>query len=197
MPPDIHHGEGGKIMSGSPGEEPEDGSMRAVNFVERVAAILLGLVTVLIFVSVVGRYLFARPIPDAFDLSRLTLAVAVMWGFASIGFRGSHIKVDLLAQAMPHHVRKWFDAVAWFVLLVFTVGLFWKIGGRLLSQWPRGELTMDLRLPHWPFLVAILLGLAMALWTTSARIWRVIYHDDGLEPHETTPDDEMDGSRHD
>lgn len=184
-------------MSGSPGEWREGGSMRAVDFVERVAAILLGLVTVLIFVSAIGRYLFARPVPDAFDLSRLALAVAVMWGFASVGFRGSHIKVDLLAQMMPPNVRKWFDAAAWFVLLVFTAGMFWKIGGRLLSQWPRGELTMDLRLPHWPFLVAILLGLAMALLTTTIRLWRVLYHGEGLEPHETVPGEEMDEQRHD
>lgn len=184
-------------MSGIPEEKPDAGTLRAVNLIEQIAAILLGVVTFLIFVSVIGRYLFARPIPDAFDLSRLTLAVAVMWGFASIGFRGSHIKVDLLAQVLPLHIRKWLDAFAWSVLLVFTAALFWKIGGRLLSQWPRGELTMDIRLPHWPFLVAILIGLAMALWTTSVRIWRVLYYEEGLEPHETTPDQEMDGTRHD
>lgn len=170
-------------------------TLRTVNLVEQVAAILLGLVTVLIFISVLGRYIFARPIPDSFDLSRLMLAVAVIWGFASIGFRGSHIKVDLLAQALPPHVRKWFDAIAWTILLIFTAGVLWKISGRVLSQWPRGETTMDLRLPHWPFLIAIILGLAMALITTAARIWRLVFLDEGLEPHENTPDDELDGPK--
>lgn len=158
---------------------------RAVGLVEKIAAVMLGLVTLLIFVSAIGRYLFARPVPDAFDLSRLTLAVAVMWGFASVAYRGSHIKVDLLAHGLPPRVRKWLDIAAWLALLVFTGAMTWKIGGRLISQWPRGELTMDLRLPHWPFLAAILVGLIMALAMTVGRLWRILRHGEGLEAHES------------
>jgi len=186
-------------MSAQRDDKPIEGTggftLRTINLVEQVAAILLGLVTVLIFFSVLGRYIFARPIPDSFDLSRLLLAVAVIWGFASIGFRGGHIKVDLLTQAMPPHVRKWFDAIAWTVLFIFTAGLLWKISGRVVSQWPRGETTMDLRLPHWPFLAAIVIGLAMALVTTAARLWRVMVLNEGLESHEITPDKETDGPK--
>ena len=157
-----------------------------VHLVERIAAVMLGLVTILIFLSAIGRYVFALPVPDAFDLSRLTLAVAIMWGFASLGFRGNHIKVDLLALALPDRIRRWTDFAAWTVLAGFTLVLIWKIGGRVLSQIPGGESTMDLRLPHWPFLTAMLFGLALALVTTLIRLWRVGRHGEGLEPHETT-----------
>ena len=169
---------------------------RIIRFVERVAAVMLGLVTILIFVSAIGRYLFALPVPDSFDLSRLTLAVAVMWGFASLGFRGSHIKVDILAQAVGPTIRRWMDVAAWLVLLLFTVVLFWKIGERIISQLPGGELTMDLRLPHWPFLLAIVIGLMMAIVTTLIRLWRVARYGEGLEPHETLKDDEAHGAGH-
>ena len=159
---------------------------RIVHLVERVAGAMLGLVTLLVFVSACGRYLFAVPVPDAFDLSRLTLAVAVIWGFASLGFRGSHIKVDVLAALLPAGPRRWMDAAAWSVLFLFTALLAWKIGGRVLSQIGGGEATMDLRLPHWPFLALIVLGLAMALVTTAIRIWRVVRLGEGLESHEST-----------
>lgn len=158
---------------------------RIVHVVERIAAIMLGLVTILIFLSAIGRYLFALPVPDAFDLSRLTLAVAIMWGFASLGYHGNHIKVDLLALALPARLRRWTDFLAWAVLAGFTAALIWKIGGRVLSQVPGGELTMDLRLPHWPFLTAIIFGLVLALVTTLIRLWRVGRHGEGLEPHDT------------
>ncbi len=160
------------------------GIERIVAGVERVAAIMLGLVTVLIFLSVVGRYLFSWPVPDSFDVSRLTLAVAIMWGFASLGFRGSHIKVDILAMALPGWLRRWTDIVAWSVLLVFTLGMSWKIAERILSQWPGGEVTMDLRLPHWPFLIAILFGVFLALLTTCLRLWRIARLGEGLDSHE-------------
>ncbi|MDF0603773.1 TRAP transporter small permease [Psychromarinibacter sp. C21-152] len=157
---------------------------RVIRWIERIAAGILGLVTLIIFVSAVGRYLFATPLPDSFDVSRLTLAVAVVWGFASLGYRGSHIKVDLLSQVAPRAMRRWMGLVAWVFLLGFTAALVWKIGERVLSQFPGGEVTMDLRLPHWPFLLAILLGLVAALFTTSIRIWRVWRLGEELESHD-------------
>ncbi|WP_353476238.1 TRAP transporter small permease (plasmid) [Salipiger sp. H15] len=163
---------------------------QVILWVERTAAVMLGLVTLLIFVSAVGRYLFAAPLPDSFDISRLTLAIAVIWGFASLGYRGSHIKVDLLAQAVGPALRRWMDLAAWAILLGFTGVLVWKMGARVLSQLGGGEVTMDLRIPHWPFLAAILLGLIAALFTTTLRLWRIWRHGEGLEGHETPPEED-------
>jgi TRAP-type C4-dicarboxylate transport system permease small subunit len=160
-------------------------------WIERIAAIMLGLVTVIIFISAIGRYLFNSPLPDAFDISRLTLAVAIVWGLASVAYRGSHIKVDLLAQIVRPKVRRWLDVVAWLVLLIFTAGLVWKIGERVMSQYPGGEATMDLRLPHWPFLGAIVLGLVAALIMTSIRIWRIWRHGEDLESYEKIDEEHL------
>jgi len=165
-----------------------------ITVVERIAAIMLGLVTLVIFVSAIGRYVFSRPIPDSFDLSRLTLAVAIIWGFASVGFRGNHIKVDLLAEALPARFQRWMNAFAWAVLFVFTLALFWKISGRVMSQFSGGELTMDLRIPHWPFLSAIAIGLFMALVTTLIRLWRVARHGEGLESSEPQHLEDLEGN---
>ncbi|MDQ0314701.1 TRAP transporter small permease [Amorphus orientalis] len=171
-------------------------SERIVVFVERVAAIMLGLVTLLVAASAFGRYAFTAPVPDAFDISRLALAVAVAWGFASLGFRGSHIKVDLLAQALSPSVVRILDLIAWTVLLVFTIGLVWKLGGRVVSQFPGGEKTMDLRLPHWPFLSLLVAGFVMAIAMTLIRMWRMLVRGESLEPHETLTDDENHGAAH-
>ncbi len=162
---------------------------RVALWIERIAAVMLGLVTLIIFVSAIGRYLFTAPLPDAFDLSRLTLAVAIIWGFASVAYRGSHIKVDLLAHMLRPGLRRWLDVAAWTVLLVFTAGLVWKIGGRVLSQLTGGEVTMDLRIPHWPFLGAIVLGLVAALIMTSIRIWRIWRYHEDLEDYEPIPEE--------
>lgn len=163
---------------------------RIVYIVERIAAVMLGVVTLLTFASAVGRYLFAFPIPDAFDLSRLGLAVAIIWGFASLGFRGNHIKVDLLAQAVSPGLRRVLDLTAWTFLLIFTLALIWKIGGRVVSQFPGGEATMDLRIPHWPFLLLLVAGLVMAAVMTLIRLWRVLKHGQGLEEHEALPEED-------
>jgi Tripartite ATP-independent periplasmic transporters, DctQ component len=80
--------------------------------IEKIAGLFLAAITVLVFVSAIGRYAFAAPIPDAFDVARLMLGVAMLWGFASVGYRGAHIKVDLVAEVLPARVCFWLDVVA-------------------------------------------------------------------------------------
>ncbi|MGR3745038.1 MAG: TRAP transporter small permease [Pseudooceanicola nanhaiensis] len=147
---------------------------RILLIIERIAGVLLGLVTVLIVISAVGRYIFAWPVPDAFDLSRLVLGVAIAWGIASLGFHGTHIKVDLLAQSVGAGPRRIINAVAWAVLLVFTALLTWKIFERLESAFYAGDATMELRLAHWPFILAIWLGIVAALFTTLVRLSLIV-----------------------
>ncbi len=93
---------------------------------------MLGLITVLVVVSAAGRYLFAWPIPDAFDLSRLLLGAAIMWGFATVGYRGTHIKVDFVAEMLGPRTRRVIDPFAWTVLLFFTCLLTWKLFQRFI-----------------------------------------------------------------
>nr|WP_255553729.1 TRAP transporter small permease [Maritimibacter sp. DP1N21-5] len=128
----------------------------------------------MIVVSAIGRYGFARPLPDAFDLSRLVLGVAIAWGLASVAYHGTHIKVDLLAQAVGPRARRWLNAFAWAVLFVFTVTLTWKIWGRVMSAIGGGDATMDLRLPHWPFFLAIWVGLLAAVFATGVRLFLIL-----------------------
>lgn len=166
---------------------------RGILVIERVAGVMLGVATLLIVLSAVGRYGFARPLPDAFDLSRLILGIAIAWGFASLGYHGSHIKVDLLAHGLPLVLRRVMNAFAWAVLLGFTVLLCWKIGERVQSAVAGGDVTMDLRLPHWVFFLAIWLGMLAALFTTGLRLWliaargRGLGEYDGIETHLDTP----------
>lgn len=146
---------------------------RTIRIIERIAGATLGLVTILIVISAIGRYGFARPVPDAFDLSRLVLGIAIAWGLASVAYHGTHIKVDLLAHAIGPRPRRWINLFAWLVLLIFTGLLTWKIWHRVMSSMRGGDATMDLRLDHWPFFLAIWLGLVAALFATAARLWLV------------------------
>ncbi len=74
---------------------------RLSTLIEQIAGLFLAAITVLVFASAIGRYAFATPLPDAFDISRLLLGVAMLWGFASVGYRGAHIKVELIAEVLP------------------------------------------------------------------------------------------------
>lgn len=171
-------------------------TQQIILLVERISAIMFGVATLIVFVSAIGRYMFATPIPDAFDISRLMLAVAIIWGFASLGYRCSHIKVDILAHWLRPSQRRITDFIAWSLLLIFTTLMCWKIAEKAYSNFPNGEVTMDLRIPHWPFLAVIVLGLLMAIITTIIRLLRIYRFNEGLDHEETTSTAAQNGDQH-
>ncbi|MGP9788826.1 TRAP transporter small permease [Roseinatronobacter sp. NSM] len=145
--------------------------MRAV---ELVAAVLLGAVTLLVVASTLGRYVFALPVPDSFDFSRLLLGACLAWGFAVIGLRGGHVQVDIVAQTVSPRIRQAIDALAWAFLLCFAILVAWKMLGRVDSARLSGETTFDLRIPIWPFLGLIWAGIAASVVTISIKLVRII-----------------------
>lgn len=152
--------------------------------IEKIAAVLLAAITILIVASAIGRYLLASPIPDAFDLSRLFLGAAIMWGFASLGYRGSHIKVELFAEMMPARIRRFVDLFAWIILIAFTALLCWKMLDRVMSAYASGEATFDLRISAWPIMALIWAGVAASILTVLARIVLILTGRGNLDAYE-------------
>lgn len=141
---------------------------RFCDMVDLVAGILLGLCTLLIVASTIGRYVFAWPIPDSFDISRYLIGACIMWGFASLGYRGGHIAVDLLYEPLGPRGRRVLNFIAWALLLTFTAVLAYMMFFRLQSAYRSNEATFDLRIPVWPLVGVIWLGCVSAVVTTAA-----------------------------
>jgi C4-dicarboxylate transporter DctQ subunit len=152
---------------------------RLATLIERIAGLFLAVITVLVSASALGRYAFTAPIPDAFDVARLMLGVAMLWGFASVGYRGAHIKVDIVTELLPARARLWLDVTAALILLLFTLLLAWMLLGRVESAYASNESTFDLRLPVWPWLAAIWLGVVASVFTIATRVLLTLL---GMEP---------------
>lgn len=146
---------------------------RFSRIVEVVAGLLLGACTILVVASAIGRYLFNWPIPDAFDFSRLLVGACIMWGFAVVGYHGSHIKVDLFVELMSPRMRRAVSVFAWAMLLLFVILLTWKMFERVLSAYRSNESTFDLRIAVWPVMALIWVGTATSVVTVSARLWLI------------------------
>lgn len=154
---------------------------RLCRLVEVVAAMLLGAVMLLVVASAAGRYLFAWPVPDAFDLSRLLVGACIMWGMAAIGYRGGHIAVDLVYEMAGTRARRLIDVFAWLVLLAFTTMLAVMIYHRVVNAYFSNESTYDLRLKVWPLLLLIWIGCAVGVVTVALSIFRRPGRDGGAE----------------
>ena len=145
---------------------------RFCELVETVAGILLGAVMMLIVASTAGRYLFAWTIPDSFDMSRLLIGACIMWGLASIGYRGGHIAVDLVHEMVSVRMKRLIDFLGWAGLLGFTIMLTWMLWYRVTGAYASNESTFDLRLPVWPLMALIWVGCAVSVITVTLSIFR-------------------------
>jgi TRAP-type C4-dicarboxylate transport system permease small subunit len=143
----------------------------AMAWIERIAGFLLGVITLVVFTGAVMRYLFTMPIPDGFDISRLLLGCAVLWGLASATFRDSHIRMDLAWQFLPAGGRRALDLAANLVTLVAIAIFAWMLLSKVQDVYAANESTFDLRLPIWPFYALAWLGVAAALLSAAARFY--------------------------
>ncbi|HEX7043625.1 MAG TPA: TRAP transporter small permease [Burkholderiales bacterium] len=142
-----------------------------MTWIERVAALLLGAITLVVFVGAIMRYLFTLPIPDGFDISRLLLGCAVLWGLASASFHDAHIRVDLVWQALPDRARRVMDLAANLVTLLAIAAFAWMLLAKVQDVYEAHESTFDLRLPVWPFYALAWLGVAAAFAACAARFY--------------------------
>ena len=154
---------------------------RAINTIEWLAAIFVGVVALNIFVAVVLRKFFDTSIPDAYDFGRMLLGILIFWGIAATSYRGGHITVDLVWTAAGPRMKRVIDVLATLVLLfvvaVQTAMLFDKVRGTYADN----VQTYDLNIPTWPFYAVAWTGDVCAVLLIAIRTYRLIFHPEQLE----------------
>jgi TRAP-type C4-dicarboxylate transport system permease small subunit len=148
---------------------------RLVILVERLAGLFLGLVAAITFVSVVLRYFFNIGVPDWFAFAAAFQAVAIFWGMASTTYRGSHIAVDVLWEALRPPARRRLDILATAISAVFVVLWAWMLSRKVLQDMTSStEVTSDLRVPVWIFAVTAAVGIVLTAVLVLLRLYELI-----------------------
>lgn len=136
---------------------------RLVSTVELVSGLLLLGMACLTSVSAIARYFFSRPIPDEYEISRLTLGIVTCWAIP-VAFRyGDHIQLDIFWERIPARQRGWLTRVGTMVCLAAMLFVVWALGAKVLDSYQSGLVSVDLGLPFWPFHAAAWLGTVAAL----------------------------------
>lgn len=66
-----------------------------------IAAVLLFLLMTVTCIDVVGRYALGKPLPGAFELSEVILAMIVYASLPLVTLHGEHVSIDLLDRYVP------------------------------------------------------------------------------------------------
>ena len=177
---------------------------KALNHLEELlVTFLMGAATVIIFISVMHRYLSGYAIPGLQDWL-LTLDVGwaqelciIMFVWmakfgAAYGVRtGIHVGVDVLVERLKDPARKIVTAIAMSGGILFTAILVW-IGTDFVWHVAKGgQISPDLEIPMWIVYLAVPLGSALMCFRFIQALWMflttgyIAHHDhssvDGLK----------------
>lgn len=133
------------------------------------AAVVLAGLAVLIFLDVVGRYVFSAPLPGTVELIEGFMAVVMFGALAQATHSRDHIRLDFLLNKSRGHLR-WAVAKAGdLAVLLVVLGATWGMYERMLSLHETGDLTPILDLPLY-ILAGIALGTVLVACIVAVQV---------------------------
>ena len=138
--------------------------------IEAVASLALFVLMSIVFVSVCARFFFNSPLKDQYDLSRMFLGVAVLWGIAAACASDEYVRSDIFWERLPPALRKAVDVFGRLVIVTAMAVVAWQVWFKLQDVARSGELTSELRLGIWPFYAVMFVGSVLALVGVGARL---------------------------
>lgn len=130
--------------------------------------VLLAAMTLMSVVSILGRWLFTRPLPGDVELAQLAVAMSVASFLPYCALRGGHVLADFFTNRVRPVVKSMLDAIGSLSIAVVAGLIGWRMVQGLIDMRDSGETTMVLGVPQWyayaPMLLSFWLLAACALY---------------------------------
>jgi TRAP-type C4-dicarboxylate transport system permease small subunit len=154
---------------------PLDGAVRVVrNVILAIACVTLLLLMVLIAFDVIGRYVFNSPIPGGYELTEYLMAVVVPLSVAYCMEQKSHVGVDLVVERISAKARRRVEIVTLTITLVLMGFIAWQNWVRFIELVAKPEVSAVLRVPSYPFFLAIPVGFSAFVLFTLHQLLQTI-----------------------
>ncbi|MGC3964687.1 MAG: TRAP transporter large permease subunit [Rhodocyclaceae bacterium] len=120
-----------------------------------IGAVALFADVIVVFMSVIWRYMLHTPIEWAEEVARALMVTLVFCGVATSTGRGGHLGIDLFLGWLPAGVREYISHMSRWVLFIVSVGLSWS--SLLLVEAALAQ-TTETGLPQVIYVAPVLLG---------------------------------------
>lgn len=150
--------------------------MKALRALARVMALAGGAlfagVAVLTAVSIVGRWLAARPVTGDVELAQLGMAAGIALCLPWSQIAASHLVVDVFTARSPIPVRRGLDRAGRVAAALLFALLAWRVAVAWQDQRASGESSILLGLPLAWTSAAMLPGLVLASLIAALQAWQ-------------------------
>jgi len=115
---------------------------------------------VLVMAHVIGRYIFAFPVPGSVELIEFLMVLVVFLGFAECAVQRGNVSVDLFVDRLPKKAQAVIDTVTCFLSIGIVSLITWQSAVQAKVLWQSGHVSGVLHIPHYPFAILMVLGWA-------------------------------------
>ncbi|MBW1802537.1 MAG: TRAP transporter small permease [Deltaproteobacteria bacterium] len=115
----------------------------------------------LVVVHVVGRYFFDMPVPGAVELIEFLMIFVVFLGFGYCAAQRANVSIDLFVDRLPEKTRAIIDTVTCFFSIGIVSMIAWQGVVQTKSLWISGHESGVLHIPHFPFMILVVIGCAI------------------------------------
>lgn len=136
------------------GTRPADPVGRVLHFCSFALVVAGGVImsalTLMTVVSVLGRYLFNKPIQGDYELVTMGTAITVFLFLPYCHLRRGNVVVDLFLAWAPRRVQTVFDALSGLLLAAIAGAIAWRMVDGAFDMHEYSEVSYILALPVWP-----------------------------------------------
>jgi tripartite ATP-independent transporter DctM subunit len=139
---------------------------------EKVSAIIAGVMTIPIFLDVLARMLIGKSIPGIIEIEEFMMILIVFLALAFIQQEKEHVSIDLIYSRFPDRVKGLADVFNTFICLIVFSLMAWQTVIQVFKK--VGELSFSLGIPISIFIGVAALGtLLLALVLFSDFLWSI------------------------
>lgn len=133
-----------------------------------LAASVLMLLMIITFFDVLGRYLFSAPLPGAFELTEIMMAMLIFAGLPLVSRANQHVTVNLIVGILSPIILHLQRLITQAIMAVILAVMAWRMWIKAEEMLEQGDETTYLLLPIAP--VAFFMTLMMAVSTLIVAI---------------------------
>ena len=131
-------------------------------FLGFLAATVLMLLMIVTFIDVTGRYLFLAPLPGAFEMTEIMMAMLIFAGLPLVSRANQHVTVNLIIGLLSPKIRHFQRLITQIIMFLVLGVMAWRMWIKAVEMLVQGDETAYLLIPIAPvaFFMTILLGVS-------------------------------------
>ncbi len=135
-----------------------------------ISCLLLFSMMAVTFIDVGGRYVFARPLPAAYEIIAFTMPGIIFCGLPMVNYREGHVTIDLLDALVPRSWIRWQSLFVNLFAMVVMGFIAWRLAVRSADHFRFNEITHELYIKLWIFsgMAAVLSAVATLMFLINA-----------------------------